>query len=65
MRTRGIVRRNSAAALVAATVLAAWLIAGCEGLRFVQTADEAKDFHPKTIGVLPADVGPNRCPMRC
>jgi len=57
VRTRGIVRRNSAAALVAATVLAAWLIAGCEGLRFVQTADEAKDFHPKTIGVLPADVG--------
>ena len=23
----------------------------------MQTADEAKDFHPKTIGVLPADVG--------
>ena len=34
-----------------------WLIAGCENLRLVQTADEAKDFHPKTIGVLPADVG--------
>jgi hypothetical protein len=23
----------------------------------VQTADDAKDFHPKTIGVLPADTG--------
>ena len=34
-----------------------WLIAGCENLRLVQTADEAKDFHPKTIGVLPADAG--------
>jgi hypothetical protein len=34
-----------------------WLIAGCENLRLVQTADEAKDFHPKTIGVLPADTG--------
>jgi hypothetical protein len=34
-----------------------WLIAGCENLRLVQTADEAKDFHPKTIGVLPSDTG--------
>jgi hypothetical protein len=51
------VRRNSAAALVVAAVLAAWLCAGCEGLRLVQTAEEAKDFHPKSIGVLPADVG--------
>jgi hypothetical protein len=32
-------------------------VAGCEGLRFVQTSDEAKTFHPKSIGVLPADVG--------
>jgi hypothetical protein len=32
-------------------------VAGCEGLRFVQTAEEAKNFHPKSIGVLPADVG--------
>jgi hypothetical protein len=51
------VRRNSAAALVVVAVLAAWLCAGCEGLRFIQTAEEAKDFHPKSIGVLPADVG--------
>ena len=50
-------RRNSAAALVAVAVLAAWLCAGCEGLRLIQTAEEAKDFHPKSIGVLPADLG--------
>ncbi len=54
---RGTLRRNSAAALVAVAVLTAWVLAGCEGLRFVQTAEEAKDFHPKSIGVLPADVG--------
>lgn len=50
-------KRNSAAALVAASVFFVWLLAGCEGLRFIQTAEEAKDFHPKSIGVLPADVG--------
>lgn len=57
MRTAVALRRNSAAALVAMTVLIAWLLAGCEGLRLVQTAEEAKDFHPKSIAVLPADVG--------
>lgn len=50
-------KRNSAAALVAVSVFFVWLLAGCEGLRFIQTAEEAKDFHPKSIGVLPADVG--------
>ena len=38
-------------------VLVVWLVAGCENLRLVQTAEEAKDFHPKSIGVLPADAG--------
>ena len=57
MRTGGILRRNSAAALVALAVCSAWLLAGCEGLRFVQAAEEAKDFHPRSVGVLPADVG--------
>lgn len=57
VRTGGTVKRNSAAALVAASVFFVWLLAGCEGLRFIQTAEEAKDFHPKSIGVLPADVG--------
>jgi hypothetical protein len=45
---------------IAVTVLAVLIVlsvAGCEGLRFVQTADEAKNFHPKSIGVLPAEVG--------
>src|SRR5512136_841552 len=30
---------------------------GCEGIRYSHVAPEAKDFHPKRIGVLPADVG--------
>ena len=38
-------------------VLVVWLVAGCESLRLVQTTEEAKDFHPKSIGVLPADAG--------
>lgn len=45
---------------ISVTVLAVLLVlsvAGCEGLRFVQSADEAKNFHPKSIGVLPAEVG--------
>lgn len=43
--------------MVILALFAFWLIAGCEGLRFVQTAEEAKDFHPKSIGVLPAAAG--------
>lgn len=50
MRTGGILKRNSAAALVALAVCSAWLLAGCEGLRFVQAAEEAKDFHPRSVG---------------
>lgn len=30
---------------------------GCGGLRYSQVAPEAQDFHPKSIGVLPVDVG--------
>ena len=30
---------------------------GCEGIRYSQVAPEAKDFHPKRIGLFPADVG--------
>jgi hypothetical protein len=40
-----------------ATVLSFFLILGCSGLRFSQSAPEAKDFRPKKVGVLPADVG--------
>ena len=32
---------------------------GCSGLRYSQVEPEAKDFHPKRIGLFPADVGPN------
>jgi len=33
-------------------VLAALLLAGCGGIRFSQTAPEAKDFHPQTVALL-------------
>jgi hypothetical protein len=39
------------------TALMILMLYGCGGLRYSQVAPEAKDFHPKTIGVLPADVG--------
>jgi len=39
------------------TVLFFLMIIGCGGLRYSQVAPEAKDIHPKRIGVLPADVG--------
>jgi hypothetical protein len=32
-------------------------LVGCGGIRYSQVAPEAKDFHPKRIGMLPADVG--------
>jgi hypothetical protein len=32
-------------------------LVGCAGIRYSHVAPEAKDFHPKRIGVLPADVG--------
>lgn len=38
-------------------VLTVLLLSACGGLRYSQVAPEAKDFHPKTIAVLPADVG--------
>lgn len=50
-------RRISVTVLAALAVFIVLSVAGCEGLRFVQTADEAKNFHPKSIGVLPANVG--------
>jgi hypothetical protein len=40
-----------------AAVLSLLMILGCGGLRYSQVAPEAKDFRPKTIGVLPADLG--------
>jgi hypothetical protein len=32
-------------------------VMGCGGLRYSQVAPETKDFRPKKVGVLPADVG--------
>lgn len=32
-------------------------MAGCAGVNFSQVNPEAKDFHPKTIAVMPATVG--------
>lgn len=50
-------RTNPVAVLAVLAVFIVLSVSGCEGLRFVQTADEASDFHPKSIGVLPAEVG--------
>jgi hypothetical protein len=38
-------------------VLALFLLSACGGLRYSQVANEAKDFHPKKVAILPADVG--------
>lgn len=37
--------------------LLALLVVGCGGLRYNMTAPEAKDFHPKSIGVFPVSLG--------
>jgi hypothetical protein len=34
-------------------------LGGCEDLHYVKTTPEAKNFHPKAIGVLPVEVGIN------
>jgi len=33
------------------------ILSGCGGLRYSQVDPEAKNFHPKRVGVLPVDVG--------
>lgn len=33
------------------------LLAGCSGLNYSQLSPDAKDFHPKTIAIMPATVG--------
>ena len=38
-------------------VLALFSVSACGGLRYSQVAPEAKDFHPKKVAILPADVG--------
>jgi hypothetical protein len=44
-------------AIYAAAGLFLLAVMGCGGLRYSQVAPEAKDFRPKKVGVLPADVG--------
>ncbi len=38
-------------------MLLLFALVGCGGIRYSHVAPEAKDFHPKRIGVLPANVG--------
>ena len=38
-------------------VLFVVILSGCAGVNFSQVNPEAKDFHPKTIAVMPATVG--------
>ena len=50
--------RLTGATILLALVLA--VLAGCEGLRYVQTLPEAKDFHPARVAVLPVEIGINK-----
>jgi len=38
-------------------ILSVMILFSCGGIRYSQVAPNAKDFHPKKIGVLPVDVG--------
>lgn len=38
-------------------LIALSLLSSCGGLRYSQVYPEAKDFHPKTVAILPADPG--------
>ncbi|MBI5237119.1 MAG: hypothetical protein HY887_01670 [Deltaproteobacteria bacterium] len=46
--------RNLAFAIMFVLIAA---LAGCAGLNFSQMSPEVKDFHPRTIAVLPATIG--------
>lgn len=39
------------------SILIVIVLFGCGGIRYSQVTPNAKDFHPKKIGVLPVDVG--------
>ena len=43
--------------IVSLVILLFVTLFGCGGLRYSQVAPEAKNFHPKAVGVLPVDVG--------
>jgi len=36
------------------------ILFGCGGIRYSQVAPNAKDFHPKKIGVLPVESEPSK-----
>ena len=40
-----------------ALVVSLLVFSGCGGLRYSQVAPEAKNFHPKRVGIMPVDVG--------
>lgn len=44
-------------ALLCVLILSLLALSACGGLRYSQVAPEAKDFHPKKVAVLPAEVG--------
>ena len=43
--------------IVSLVILLFVTLLGCGGLRYSQVAPEAKNFHPKSVGVFPVDVG--------
>jgi hypothetical protein len=55
--TRGGVMTTKTVYIFSWLIFLALMLFGCGGLRYSQVAPEAKDFHPKKIGVLPVDVG--------
>jgi hypothetical protein len=50
-----MMRRSWLFLLSASLVLALY---GCGGVRYSHVAPEGKDYHPKRVALLPADVGP-------
>lgn len=43
--------------VLVALVFSLLVLSGCGGLRYSQVAPEAKNFHPKRMGIMPVDVG--------
>lgn len=50
IRQEGIMKK-------AVLLLLVFILAGCAGVNFSQVSPEAKDFHPKSIAIMPATVG--------
>lgn len=45
--------------IVSFIIVLALTVSACGGLRYCQVTPDAESFHPRTIGVLPVDVGPH------